>query len=303
MEEINKSRRDLFLGSAAVVASGALLGVPNVALAGSTASAAENAVLRLRQKLDHYMQELGYSEIQPKPLIVSDTSAGAVCKGASASAYMQTNGGLRYDDELIGTSHASYVYQSAARIEDIPKKGLPNVLPYFTIAAIESDDLPDTGAMIDLIFSFLINNVNLAARNLSVTSTELIFPYKKNIMAFGIPERNITIRNLDAAKAAGQGSGWFLNPVTGFSTPSLSVEYQRGRQKQEIAEIMILETSRSDLKGQGGGIGMERLAWAQTGRMFTWEQRLPQLLEKIEAEAASRGVPLPIGYTNFLESA
>ena len=302
MEEVNESRRNLFLGSAAMVASGMLLGVPELALAGSTVSATELSVLRLRQKFVSYMQGLGYSEIPSKPLILSDAFVAAVCKGTSPSAYTVTNGGLRYDDELSGASHSSFVFQPAARIEDIPKKGLPNVLPYFTIAGIEGYVLPDTGALIDLILDFLINDVHLSVRNLSVTSTELISPYKKNIMAFGIPERNITIRNLNSAKVAGQGSGWFVNPVTGYSSPSLSIEYQRGRQQQEIAEIGIMDTVRSDFRGQVGCIGLERVAWAQTGQMFSWEQRLPSLLAAIRAEAQARALPLPIGYTNFLES-
>lgn len=303
MKEINESRRNLFLGSAAMVASGMLLGAPDLALAGSTASATELAVLRLRHKLFSYLQGLGYSEIPPKSLILADAQVGAVCKSASMSAYTVTNGGLRYDDELLGASHSSFVFQPAARIEDIPKKGLANVLPYFTIAGVEGYVLPDTGAIIDLILDFLINIVHLSVKNLSVTSTELVYPYKKNILDFGISEKHINIRNFEAAKVAGQGSGWFVNPVTGYSSPSLSIEYHRGRQTQEIAEIGILDTVRSDLKGQVGGIGLERLAWAQTGRMFTWEDRLPLLLAAIKAEAQARGLPLPIGYTNFLESA
>ena len=107
---------------------------------------------------------------------------------------------------------------------------------------------------------------------------------------------------LNSAKVAGQGSGWFVNPVTGYSSPSLSIEYQRGRQQQEIAEIGMMDTVRSDFRGQVGCIGLERVAWAQTGQMFSWEQRLPSLLAAIRAEAQARALPLPIGYTNFLES-
>lgn len=298
MEIINQSRRDLFISSA-LIGAGTLLASP-VALAGKHPQAAQAAVNRARHQFSEYFSKLGYAENQPKSLITRNEMAQ--CQGAyhgKDHAYTVTNGELRYDDEIETVPASVFVFQGAARIEDIPKKGLPNVLPFFTIGVAANNELSRKGEMIDILFDFLVQTAGLSPKNLSVTTTELAAPYLDQIRAFGITPDRIRLRKLDAAKAAAQGSGWLLNPVTGFGGPSVSIEYRRGNTIQEIGEITLRESIWADSTTEGGGFGIERLAWAQTGHRLDWNHKVDKLLSTLRAESAATGVPLPIGYDLF----
>lgn len=302
MENFDQRRRDLLIGSG-LVASGALLA--GHLEAGELKTPAANAALaRARNQFANYFQSRGYGEISAKSLVTE--GQGAFCQGRdSGSVYqnIKTNGNLRYDDEIEEVKQPSFVFQRAARIEDISKKGLPNVLPYFTIALAASNALSGKGEMIDILFEFLIHTAGLSVKRLSVSTTELANPYLGKLAAIGIPAGRIHMRDLAAAKAAGQGSGWLLNPVTGFSVPSLSIEYRRGREIQEIGEIGLREAHHSLASTEIGAIGLERLVWAQTGRSFDWLGRVRELLAAIRSECQASDRPLPTGYKLFEETA
>ena len=298
MEPIDTSRRDLLVNTALITGAALLAGPVSAANADTTA-----AISSTRQQFAHYFRSLGYTQVKPKSLI---TGEAAHCQGSlpgDAHAWLSTNGGLRYDEEIEAVTGPQFVFQGAARIDDIPKKGLPNVLPYFTIMSADTNSLVSKGDMIDLFLNFLIHTAGLSPRRLSVTSTELVIPYLGQLAAFGIAGSQVTIRNLDAAMVAGQGSGWLRNPVTGFSQPSLSLEYRRGNQVQEIGEICLREASQSDSFTEGGGLGLERLIWAQTGRMPGWNERLADLLADLRSEAHVTGQPLPVGFELFAGTA
>lgn len=298
MEIINQSRRDLFINSA-LIGVGTLLASP-VVLAGKHPQTAQAAVNRAKHQFSEYFSNLGYAENQPKSLITRNEMAQ--CQGTYPGqdhVYTVTNGNLRYDDEIETVPGSLFVFQGAARIDDIPRKGLPNVLPFFTIGVAASNELSRKGSMIDILFDFLVQTAGLSSKNLSVTTTQLAAPYLDQFRAFGITPDRIRLRKLEAAKAAAQGSGWLLNPVTGFGGPSVSIEYRRGNMIQEIGEITLRESIWAESTTEGGGFGIERLAWAQTGHRLDWNHQVRELLSTLRAESAATGVPLPIGYDLF----
>lgn len=295
---VNQSRRDFFVNSA-LVSTGALIASP-VARAGGSAQAATKAVNRAKILFADYFRTLGYSAAEPKTL--NTLGQHAQCQGSVPGpdhAYTVTNGDLRYDDEIETAPGSLFVFQGAARIGDIPRKGLPNVLPFFTIGVAASNELSRKGEMIDILFEFLVHTAGLSPKNLSVTTTELAAPYLDQFRAFGITPDRIRLRKLEAAKAAAQGSGWLLNPVTGFGGPSVSIEYRRGNMIQEIGEITLRESIWADSTTEVGGFGIERLAWAQTGHRLGWNHQVEELLSTLRAESTATGVPLPIGYDLF----
>lgn len=301
MKTVNQARRKLFIHSA-LMASGALL-ASSTALASSKPPETTKAVSRAKKQFAEYFHGLGYAAAVPKPLITPNQQAR--CHGDNPGPdhlYTVNNGHLLYDDGVERVDEPLYVLQGAARVEDIPRKGIHNVLPFFTIGLAASNALTRKGEMIDVLLDFLITKAGLLSSRLSITSTELALPYLDQFKAFGITPDRIRLRKLEAAKAAAQGSGWLLNPVTGFGGPSVSIEYRRGHQIQELGEIMLREAHWAKATTEFGGFGLERLAWAQTGHCLGWEYQVDALLTALRAESQATGTPLPIGYDLFAAS-
>jgi hypothetical protein len=114
-------------------------------------------------------------------------------------------------------------------------------------------------------------------------------PLLASMRASGIPDTQIRFRDPAAAHAAGDGSGWFRDPVTGKGYATVSIEYGRGAQRLEIAEMDTSQTV----------FGLERVAWARSGVIGTWSDTLPRLLAHTRALCAATSSPLPSGYNAF----
>jgi hypothetical protein len=106
----------------------------------------------------------------------------------------------------------------------------------------------------------------------------------------GLDPSRVTYRPHAEALAAGDGSGWFFDPRNNVGFPTVSIEFTRGGLTLELGEV-----TRS-----GFAIGTERVQWAMTGAIPTWNQVLPTLLARIRAEAHRAHVQLPAGYGQFI---
>lgn len=85
------------------------------------------------------------------------------------------NGGLLYDAHLEGLNASTgwLVRQPCARVDDIPKKNIPGVLPFFHQLALKfSVSVSPDDATSCLFKSFLIGALNLDEARLQVTTTD-----------------------------------------------------------------------------------------------------------------------------------
>ncbi len=231
-------------------------------------------------QIEQYFSSLGFEQ----------GPAGSLLTG---STY---NGGLRYDDVMIPITHKMWRIQPCARVEDIAKKGQFGVLPYFTIFIAEKP-IGTKGDMLREGLTYLTSTAGLSGNKLSVTTTELAQPYFPMLNAFGITKDQIHLRPLAEAMAMGDGSGWFNPPGHPQQPdyPSLSIAY-RGL---EICEVLLPEGPRSSAAYEGFGLGLERLHYAQTGEMESWNTSCEKLLAAIKSEAQRNHIPLPPAYAEF----
>ncbi len=211
------------------------------------------------------------------------------------------NGGIRFDDEMaVVTGSSKWRLQRAARVGDIEHRTNPGVLPMFTIGFVILGHTGGTQAFtsLDAALQFLVQACGLPREGLSFTTTDAVAPiFNGNggdappaFAVFGLDPSRVTYRPHAEALAAGDGSGWFFDPRNNVGFPTVSIEFTRGGLTLELGEV-----TRS-----GFAIGTERVQWAMTGAIPTWNQVLPTLLARIRAEAHRAHVQLPAGYGQFI---
>ena len=205
------------------------------------------------------------------------------------------NGGIRYDDETAAwTGVSKWTLQRAARVGDIEHRMNPGVLPMFTIGGMISGDTnPQTKPFIhfELALNYLTEVCGLPRESLSFTTTDVASQTFCGVVAepgqpcipptfvtHGLPSSSITYRPHAEAVAAGDGSGWFFDPRNQVGFPTMSIEFTRDGLTLELGEVARF----------GFGLGMERVQWAMSGAIPSWNQVLPTLLARIRAEARRR---------------
>ena len=295
------SRRDLLVYGAGFGAALPLIGTISPALAdgdgggdgghGGDGNAYRNEAAR---RFAAFATVLQCSRVPELPLITGDNAV---------------NGGIRYDDEMAAwTGVSKWTLQRAARVGDIEHRMNPGVLPMFTIGGMISGDTnPQTQPRIhlDLALNYLILVCGLPRESLSFTTTDVAatdaIVCQTNptggqtcnyppVSTYGLSPSSITYRPHAEAVAAGDGSGWFFDPRNQVGFPTMSIEFTRDGLTLELGEVARF----------GFGLGMERVQWAMSGAIPTWNQVLPTLLARIRAEARRAHVPLPAGYAQFI---
>ena len=205
-----------------------------------------------------------------------------------------TTAGYNYDEGMTRSDwrNGRYVVQTCARVDDIPKRRKRGVLPAFNIGAWQTTP----SKALPLAIAFLVDVMGLRPENLTVTTIKGN-PLLAYITKAGLKRSQVELRDTAAAKSAGDGSGWFVDPVTGQGNPSMSIEYRRGSRTLEIGETGIC----MGLPGKPAhvDIGIERVTWAAAGHIEPWEDVLPRLLSYSSQVSQNAGIPLPAGYETF----
>ena len=227
---------------------------------------------------DAYLAQHGYSQVEAKPLITG----------------LAFNGGLRYDDDLEAVGVKTFQKQTVARVEDSSHKGRSGTLPVFTIIGLDTSTPALAKTATNLVLAYLINVVGLDPSRLRVTTTTKSSTFFPLLAHWGIGASQIQLRPWAAAVKAGSGSGYFApaGHPQAPQVPSYSLEYVM----PDGSELEIAEICHANGNGRStGGIGVERVNMARTGKAMLWVDQLPQFNRLVQEEAARTGVALPPG--------
>ncbi|MEE4377569.1 MAG: hypothetical protein V2J55_08655 [Candidatus Competibacteraceae bacterium] len=297
---MNLSRRQ-FTVSALFLPVGSLFGLsatgsekraPNASIDAEFTQAFTN----LQQQLISFLEAAGYQQIPAQSLITGHAF----------------NGGLRYDDSgvLAKMPNGEMVVQDCARVEDIPNKNRRGVLPFFHILACTRRADSDQDKTFSETINLVTKTLELPSQRLALVSIAALADFRDLLTEQDIDwERQVVIRDTEEAKATGNGSGYF-NPAghpeqpefitaglyiwTGEGQAPAIKTYPLSEQWVEIGEVGLDKTATLAF-----GFGLERLVYAKTGLLPSWQEQRQQLLETVKAESAKTGAPLPEGYTLF----
>lgn len=227
---------------------------------------------------DAFLRGRGYTAAAAAPLITG----------------LAFNGGLRYDDDVRALSERTYLRQQVARTEDVAKKATPGTLPLFSIIGLDTSTPALANTATDLVLEYLTKVVALDPTRLRVTTTDRSSAFFPRLAQWGILAPQIRLRPWEVAVKDGSGSGYFA-PAGHPDAPkvaSYSVEYVM----PDGSELEIAEVTHSDGTGRSsGGIGVERVEMARTGKTPQWADRLAELRRVVQDEAKRTGVALPPG--------
>ena len=161
------------------------------------------------------------------------------------------------------------------------------------------------------VFGYLLGPLSLDPARIAFVSIPSFEGLRPHATRAGVDwERHVVLRDPDAALKAGDGSGIFRHPGKPAlpAIPTAGIYYWIGEGAAgpaethplpgtwtEIGELFIAENGGADF-----GLGLERLAFAATGKMATWDEQLPRLMAQIERDSA-RGATPP-GKTIFAKS-
>lgn len=274
------SRRAFIQSSAATcLATGALAACApkpptDAKAAGRTASSDDTAPIGF----DSYLQQQGYTQSPSAPLIT-----GSVF-----------NGGLRYDDDLSLYGGTTYVKQQVARVEDARNKSTPGTLPTFTLIGVDTSTPAQARAVTELVLGYLTGVAGLDPARMRVTTTSKSSEFLPLLAKRGIASSQVRLRSWDEAVRDGSGSGCFApagHPANKVA-PSFSLEYVM----PDGSELEIAEISHDDPSGHSsGGIGVERVEMARTGRAQSWNSNLASLMRALQDESKRTGAAIPPG--------
>lgn len=260
------------------------------------ASSARAAAPGSAQFLEHFAGE-GALALDPLPLVTDS----------------RFNGGLRYDDTRASyPDGVSVCVQPACRVEDVGKAGEPGVLALFHIAVLNLPASAGPREAIGQLMRFTVETVNLDPEKLVFVSTEVFEPHFASDPL--LQKGRFVKRDLEEARAAGDGSGFFSpdgHPDTdGFN--SVSIHYPIGDGAEgalayplsgflEIGEVSLAEAGSGTAGTVGGGFGLERLALATGSPAPDYTESRARLIDLVEQEAAATGTALPTGLKAFAE--
>ena len=228
-----------------------------------------------------FFQRYGYKSVQAVPLVTGH----------------DFNGGLEFDDDLSIIGVKKFCIQPASRVEDVSEKSKPGTLPLFHIFSLGLPGGSQPNQNIDLALKLLVSRIGLAPDRLKVTATAKVLAHLPLLRKYGIQQSQIRFVDLNEARIAGKGSGYF-EPKGHPRSPSLetySIEYVLpDGQEIEIAEIGL----NTDW---GFGIGVERLTMARHDQVLSWDQSLKNFRTAVQSSAELQNLPLPNGYFKILE--
>lgn len=227
---------------------------------------------------DAFLEQRGYSAVPAASLITGHAF----------------NGGLRYDDEVGALAAKTYVKQRVARVEDAANKSRPGTLPCFTIIGLDTSTPALANTAADLVLAYLTGVAGLDPARMRVTTTQHSSAFFPLLAKYGITSAEVRLRPWDEAVRSGSGSGYFApaGHPSKPSAPSFSLEYVM----PDGAELEIAEISHGDGTGRSsGGIGVERVEMARTGRCPTWASHVDELTRALQDESKRTGVLIPPG--------
>jgi hypothetical protein len=246
--------------------------------------------------LDHFSAG-GFKTLEPLNLITGDAF----------------NGGFRYDDTRASYPATSTAcIQPACRVEDAANAGTPGVLALFNIMVLNVPKPSRPGEVLRQIVEYLVVDQNLDPEKLVFVSTEV---FEQHLNQSDILQKGRFLkREIDVARAAGDGSGYFApmgHPLSpSYATVSIHFPLDAGTSADltyplpghlEIAEISLGEPGAAGVNSEIGGIGLERLALAQGKQAPTFNESRTALLETLRQEVARTGGDLPPGYSVFAD--
>jgi hypothetical protein len=287
-------RRGLLKGSAVLAATMLL---PNRARlhAATPGMGPSPEVEHAEATLVSYLSGKGYRQITPAPFVTGDDSF---------------NGGLRYDDSGIAETPGTFFIQPCARTSDIADRHRKDVLPIFHILRFDGKPGEDRSDAFMLLMGCLEGSLHLDPARLAFVSIPSFKGLRPQVAKTGMTwDRQVIIREPGDALNAGDGSGFFRHPGdkaapaiptaglyywVGAGGPKPLTTYPLPATWTEIGELFIAEKGLASF-----GLGIERLAYAATGKMPTWNAQLSRLHAQID-RASAPGAP-PSGKAMFME--
>jgi len=283
---MQSERRKFLRGSAYLAASFALpQSMPATTLAAEASKPAGGT--DVETSLLAFFSAKGYRKIAPKPLVADNHDF---------------NGGLRYDDTGTVELPGQMIVQPAARLSDIAEKGRPDVLPLFHIFRCDAQAGQNRDDLFALAIAYLTGPLRLDAARLAIVSIPPFTQLKTTVQLSGVDwERQVHLRDPDAAFKAGDGSGIFRHPGPDYvpAMPTAGIYYRldggAGDPPKvhplpaawtEIGEFMIADNGEAFFV-----FGVERLQLAATGSIPSWGEQLPNLLNRIRRDAGDRAMP------------
>jgi hypothetical protein len=243
---------------------------------------------RIEASIVTHFSNKGFRQVGPAPLVTENFGF---------------NGGLRYDDTGVLEAPASFVVQPCARTADIAERQRGDVLPFFHIFRFDGKPGEDRTDAFAHVFGYLTGPLKLDPASLAFVSIPSFEGLRPHATRAGVDwDRQVVLRDPDAALKAGDGSGIFRHPGdrTLPAIPTAGIYYWVGQGAAapadthplpgawtEIGELFIAENG-----GAAFGFGLERLLFAATGEMPTWDEQLPRLLAQIDRDSP-RGSPPP----------
>jgi len=229
------------------------------------------------------------------------------------------NDGLRFDDTPDQYPPGKTVrLQDCARMEDLARRGEPGVLPYFHIVALSSEKPTFRGELLTQVLDYLLQSAELDPKRFVFVSTDRFTPYLVQLQPYDISREQFVQRDLDAAIAAGDGSGYFRpkgHPAaTGEYTVSIHYALDAGAKAPgkalayplngylELAEVGIDSERGKSVPAESGGFGLERVLMAQGKPIDSFAQSHQKALAAIRAESERRGIALPKGYQKIRDA-
>ncbi|MEL7525995.1 MAG: hypothetical protein AAFN16_09515 [Pseudomonadota bacterium] len=259
-------------------------------------SSARAATPGAEQFFDHFAGK-GAAVLDPLPLVTGNGF----------------NGGLRYDDtRAIYPEGTSVCVQPSCRIEDAVKAGEPGVLALFHIAVLNLPASAGAREAITHLMRFAVETEKLNPEKFVFVSTEVFEPHFTSDPL--LQKGRFVKRDLEEARAAGDGSGFFSpdgHPDTnGFNSVSIHFPIGGGSEGTlayplagflEIGEISLAEAGSGTGGTVGGGFGLERLALASGRQAPDYAQSRASLFDLAQQETASSGNALPEGLKAFAD--
>ena len=278
-------RRSLLKQSALLATAMLLPRAAKRAMAQAAPSAA--GVGHIETSIISHFSKKGFRQAKAAPLVTDDPGF---------------NGGLRYDDTGVFDTPATFVIQPCARTADIAEKNRADILPLFHIVRVDGKPGDDRADAFVHVIEYLTGPLDLDPARLAFVSIPSFEGLRPHAAKTGMDwERQVVLRDPDMALAAGDGSGIFRHPGDpalpaiptagihywiGQGTPAPAETHPLPGTWTEIGELFIAENGSASF-----GFGLERLAFAATGKMPTWDEQIPRLMAQIERDSPRGTTP------------
>ncbi len=242
---------------------------------------------KLESFLLDYFAGRGYSEVEQAALVTDDHGF---------------NGGLRYDALGVPDDPGQMVVQGCARIDDIGEKHRPEVLPLFNIFHWAPPSSATADDNFRLLHQALTESIGLDTSRMGFVSIPEFEVLRPSIERMGLSwSQQVVVRDPDEALAAGDGSGYWRRPypLAELTIPSAGVYYWIGDGRPDHPLTYPTSANWTEIADVGfdgdvdlaASCGLERLVLAATSTYPTWNDRLTQLLERIDRDASSDREP------------